>query len=58
MGGPLFHPRHSLGLALLDQGTVYGLGVFPYKEEGKKAMDGFAYLFSLGNLEGEEPNRF
>ena len=58
MGGPLFHPRYSLGLALLNQGTVFCLGIFPHKEEGTKAMEGGAHLSSLGNLEGEEPNRF
>ena len=58
MGGSLLHPKYSLSLPILDQGSVYGMKFFPHGKEGEKALVGGAYLSSLGNLEGEEPQSF
>ena len=54
MGGSFLHPRYSLGLSFLDQGSYYRMKFLPHRKEGEKALAGSAHLSSLGNLEGEE----
>ena len=55
MRGSILHPRYSLGLPILDQGSDYRMEFLPYRKEGEKALASSAHLSSLGNLEGDEP---